>query len=76
MKLTLETLEVLDAIDRRGSFAAAADELHRVPSAVTYSVQQAEEALRAAAQAQHSPPAAENTEGASKRSWWEKLLGR
>ena len=45
MKLTLETLEVLDAIDRRGSFAAAADELHRVPSAVTYSVQQAEEAL-------------------------------
>lgn len=45
MKLTLETLEVLDAIDRRGSFAAAAEELHRVPSAITYSVQQAEEAL-------------------------------
>lgn len=45
MKLTLEALEVLDAIDRRGSFAAAADELHRVPSAITYSVQQMEEAL-------------------------------
>ncbi len=45
MKLTLEALEVLDAIDRRGSFAAAADELHRVPSAITYSVQQTEEAL-------------------------------
>jgi DNA-binding transcriptional LysR family regulator len=45
MKLTLEALEVLDAIDRRGSFAAAAEELHRVPSAITYSVQQAEEAL-------------------------------
>lgn len=45
MKLTLDALEVLDAIDRRGSFAAAAEELHRVPSAITYSVQQAEEAL-------------------------------
>jgi DNA-binding transcriptional LysR family regulator len=45
MKLSLEALEVLDAIDRRGSFAAAAEELHRVPSAITYSMQQAEEAL-------------------------------
>jgi len=45
MKLTLDALGVLDAIDRRGSFAAAADELHRVPSAITYSVQQMEEAL-------------------------------
>jgi len=45
MKLTLDALEVLDAIDRRGSFAAAAEELHRVPSAITYSVQQMEEAL-------------------------------
>ncbi len=31
--LTLEALRVMDAIDRRGSFAAAADELGRVPSA-------------------------------------------
>ena len=45
MKLTLDGLEVLDAIDRRGSFAAAAEELHRVPSAITYSVQQIEESL-------------------------------
>jgi DNA-binding transcriptional LysR family regulator len=45
MKLTLDALGVLDAIDRRGSFAAAADELHRVPSAITYSVQQIEESL-------------------------------
>jgi DNA-binding transcriptional LysR family regulator len=45
MKLTLEALEVLDAIDRRGSFAAAADALHRVPSAITYSVHQIEETL-------------------------------
>src|SRR6185369_12740992 len=44
-KLSLEALQVLDAIDRRGSFAAAAEELHRVPSAITYSVRQLEEGL-------------------------------
>jgi len=33
--LTLEAIRVLDAIDRRGSFAAAADELGKVPSAST-----------------------------------------
>lgn len=45
MRLSLESLQVLDAIDRKGSFAAAADDLHRVPSAITYSVRQLEEAL-------------------------------
>ena len=45
MRLSLEALQVLDAIDRRGSFAAAATELHRVPSAITYSVRQLEEGL-------------------------------
>jgi DNA-binding transcriptional LysR family regulator len=45
MKLSLDALQVLDAIDRRGSFAGAAEELHRVPSAITYSVQQVEEGL-------------------------------
>jgi len=44
-KLSLEALQVLDAIDRKGSFAAAAEDLHRVPSAVTYSVRQLESAL-------------------------------
>ncbi|WP_147642704.1 LysR family transcriptional regulator, partial [Morganella morganii] len=34
--LTLESLRVMDAIDRRGSFAAAAEELGRVPSALSY----------------------------------------
>ncbi|MCK8517333.1 LysR substrate-binding domain-containing protein [Methylonatrum kenyense] len=43
--LTLDALEVLDAIDRRGSFAAAAAELHRVPSAVTYAIRRLEERL-------------------------------
>ena len=47
MGLTLDSLEVLDAIDRRGSFAAAARELDRVPSAITYTVRRLEDALDA-----------------------------
>src|SRR5258707_12969552 len=45
MNLSLESLQVLDAIDRKGSFAAAAEDLHRVPSAITYSIRQLEESL-------------------------------
>jgi DNA-binding transcriptional LysR family regulator len=45
MRLSLDAIQVLDAIDRKGSFASAASELHRVPSAITYSVQQLEEGL-------------------------------
>mgnify|MGYP000850196599 CR=1 FL=1 len=45
MKLSLEALQVLDAIERNGSFAAAAAELHRVPSALTYQVQKLEQDL-------------------------------
>jgi DNA-binding transcriptional LysR family regulator len=47
MGLSLEALEVLDAIDRRGSFAAAALELDRVPSAITYTVRRLEDELDA-----------------------------
>lgn len=45
MKLTLDALQVMDAIERLGSFAAAAAELHRVPSALTYSVRKLEQDL-------------------------------
>ncbi len=45
MRLALDSLVVLDAIERHGSFAAAAEVLHRVPSAVTYAVQKLEEDL-------------------------------
>jgi DNA-binding transcriptional LysR family regulator len=45
MRISLDALLVLDAIDRKGSFAAAAAELHRVPSAVTYTVQKLEQDL-------------------------------
>jgi DNA-binding transcriptional LysR family regulator len=45
MKLSLDALAVIDAIDRNGSFAAAAEALHRVPSALTYTVQKLEQDL-------------------------------
>lgn len=45
MRITLDALAVLDSIDRHGSFAAAAEALHRVPSAITYAVQKLEEDL-------------------------------
>lgn len=43
--LTLEALEVLDAIDSKGSFAGAAIALNRVPSAISYTVQKLEQDL-------------------------------
>ncbi|MGQ5523847.1 LysR family transcriptional regulator [Chitinimonas sp. PSY-7] len=45
MRLSLDALVVLDAIDRKGSFASAASELHRVPSAITYTIQKLEQDL-------------------------------
>lgn len=45
MHLTLESLQILDVIDRQGSFAAAAAALDRVPSALTYSVRKLEDDL-------------------------------
>ncbi|WP_455199598.1 LysR family transcriptional regulator [Kaarinaea lacus] len=45
MSLTLDALTVLDAIDRKGSFAAAAEEIYRVPSAISYTVQKLEQDL-------------------------------
>ncbi|WP_320416429.1 LysR substrate-binding domain-containing protein [Candidatus Vondammii sp. HM_W22] len=47
MKLTLDALLVLDAIDHKGSFAAAAKELYRVPSAITYTIRKLEQDLDA-----------------------------
>jgi DNA-binding transcriptional LysR family regulator len=42
MRLTLDALMVLDAIDRAGSFAAGAERLFRVPSAVSYTIHKLE----------------------------------
>ena len=43
--LTPDALAMMDAIARTGSFAAAARELGKVPSALTYGVRQLEDAL-------------------------------
>lgn len=45
MRISLDALLVLDSIARNGSFAAAGDELHRVPSAITYTIQKLEQDL-------------------------------
>lgn len=45
IKLSLDALETLDAISRKGSFAAAAESLFKVPSALTYTVRKLEEDL-------------------------------
>jgi DNA-binding transcriptional LysR family regulator len=45
IKLSLDALQVLDAIDRKGSFAAAAESLYRVPSALTYTIRTLEDDL-------------------------------
>jgi DNA-binding transcriptional LysR family regulator len=43
--ITLDALHILDAIDRRGSFAKAAEELEKATSAISYSMQKLEEQL-------------------------------
>lgn len=43
--ITLDALRVLDAIDRKGSFGAAAEALFKVPSALSYTIQKLESDL-------------------------------
>lgn len=43
--ITIEALQILDAIERRGSFAKAAEELNKATSALSYGVQKLEEQL-------------------------------
>ena len=45
MRLSLDALQALDAIAREGSFAKAAEVLHKVPSALTYTMQKLESDL-------------------------------
>lgn len=44
-KITLDALAIIDAIERRGSFAKAAEELNRATSALSYTVQKLEQQL-------------------------------
>jgi len=45
LRLSLDAIQILDAIDRRGSFSAAGVELHRVPSTISYTVAKLEQDL-------------------------------
>lgn len=45
LRLTLDALQTLDAIARRGSFAAAGEELHRTASTLSYTVKKLEDDL-------------------------------
>lgn len=45
MKLSLEAIQIIDAIDRTGSMSGAAELLHRVPSTISYSIGKLEEQL-------------------------------
>ena len=45
LRLSLEALQIIDAIDRRGSFSKAGQELHRVPSTISYMVGKLEDDL-------------------------------
>jgi DNA-binding transcriptional LysR family regulator len=43
--INIESLQILDAIERRGSFAKAAEEMNKATSALSYGVQKLEEQL-------------------------------
>lgn len=43
--VSLDAFRVIDAIERRGTFAGAAEELHRVTSAISYTVQKLEQEI-------------------------------
>lgn len=43
--LSEQSMQLIDMVARVGSFTAAANKLHKVPSAVSYAVKQVEEDL-------------------------------
>lgn len=45
LKISLDALQIVDAIDRRGSFSAAGKALHKVPSTISYTVAKLEQDL-------------------------------
>ncbi|HZF83767.1 MAG TPA: LysR family transcriptional regulator [Burkholderiaceae bacterium] len=55
LKLTLDAIELVDAIALHGSFAAAAARLNRVPSTVSYAVAKLEEQLGLRLFERHGP---------------------
>lgn len=55
LRLSLDALQIIDAIDRRGSFSAAGKELHRVPSTISYTVAKLEDDLGVQVFERHGP---------------------
>ncbi|MBN6152185.1 LysR family transcriptional regulator [Xanthomonas sp. AmX2] len=45
LKISLDALQIIDAIDRRGSFSAAGKALYKVPSTISYTVAKLEQDL-------------------------------
>ncbi|RJG00443.1 LysR substrate-binding domain-containing protein [Noviherbaspirillum sedimenti] len=45
LRISLDALQIIDTIDRRGSFSAAGKELFRVPSTISYTVSKLEDEL-------------------------------
>ncbi|WP_415842210.1 LysR substrate-binding domain-containing protein, partial [Paracidovorax anthurii] len=45
LRLSLEAIELVDAIARHGSFAGASEQLHKVPSTISYAVARLEEQM-------------------------------
>lgn len=43
--ITIDALRAIDAIDRKGSFASAAESLYKVPSALTYTIKKLEDEM-------------------------------
>lgn len=45
MRINLDVLLILDALDKQGSFAAAAESLFKTPAALSYMIQKLESDL-------------------------------
>lgn len=75
LALTPDALVMMDTIARSGSFAAAARELGKVPSALTYSVRQLEEQLDVLLFDRRSGQAELTAAGAELLSEGQRLLG-
>ncbi|WP_434778112.1 LysR family transcriptional regulator [Neisseria sp. Ec49-e6-T10] len=45
LRLTLEAIHIIDTIERTGSFTAAAEKLHKVPSTISYTINKLEEQM-------------------------------
>lgn len=65
MKISLEVLQILDAIERHGSFTAAASALHRVPSALSHAIAKLESDLNVQLFIRHGRTATLNDAGRS-----------